>query len=229
MFGLPFQTLENWAYNVKSVIALKPEHISAYTLMFEEGTPITILREQGKLKFPDDETVVEMWEYLSAELLKSGYIQYEISNYSLPGHESIHNKRYWTGNPYIGLGPSAHSYDGISTRKANARDIKGYMKRYAPNHLDSAHERSSGDFGVTVEKLSRKELIEEHIMTRLRMREGIDLKEFETDFGTEEYDSLISRAKDYIEKGFLHLRDRRLLLADKELMIADEIIVAVLP
>lgn len=133
MFGLPGQTTDSWMHTVNQALRLDPDHISAYSLMFEEKTPITILRDKGKMQFPEENESVWMFEYLSDTLKNNGFIQYEISNYSKEGRESIHNRRYWTGVPYIGLGPSAHSFDGDNIRRSNTLDIRNYIDYYSDN------------------------------------------------------------------------------------------------
>ncbi|MDE6794468.1 MAG: coproporphyrinogen III oxidase family protein [Muribaculaceae bacterium] len=133
IFGLPNQTIDSWRKTVDTVLREHPQHISAYSLMFEEGTAMTILRDQGRLSFPDEEVCLAMWNYLTDTLAQNGYRRYEISNYALPGYESIHNRRYWLGNPYIGLGVAAHSYDGNNIRRANPHNIRAYISRFNPD------------------------------------------------------------------------------------------------
>ncbi len=135
IFGLPGQTIESWRHTVDTVLLDQPQHISAYSLMFEEGTAMTVLREQGRLTFPDEEECLAMWSYLTETLVQHGYHRYEISNYALPGHESIHNRRYWLGNPYLGLGVAAHSYNGNNIRRANPHNIRAYLTRFNPRIL----------------------------------------------------------------------------------------------
>lgn len=229
IFGLPGQTLESWRVTVEAVIAEKPQHISAYSLMFEEGTALTVLRNQGKLKFPDEEECLAMWSYLVEALSQKGYKQYEISNYALPGWESVHNRRYWLGNPYLGLGPSAHSYDGERTRRANLNDIRGYLARFGAVEARRGEAREKGDVGEKVffyneEILTREELIEEKIMLSLRMAEGIDLEAFRAKFGEKDYARLLKAAKREVEIGNLILVGGRMYLTKAGVMISDEVI-----
>lgn len=226
MFGLPGQTLESLLKSIGRALTLKPDHLSAYSLMFEEGTAMTVLRNQGRLKFPDDEECVAMWKMLSCELGKAGYRQYEISNYSIPGRESLHNRRYWLGNPYLGIGPSAHSYDGIRTRKANPLRIREYLERYSP--MWNAGQKESLPEYQDMEILTDDELLEEHIMLRMRMAEGIDLNEYSAKFGKEEGGRLLKNAERGIKAGNLTIEDNHIHLTQDGIMKSDEIIVSLM-
>ncbi|MDE6753047.1 MAG: radical SAM family heme chaperone HemW, partial [Muribaculaceae bacterium] len=175
MFGLPGQTINSWEETIYSALRLKPQHLSAYTLMFEEKTPMTILRNTGRMSFPSDEENEEMWRRLSAILLKEGYIQYEISNYSKPGYESHHNGKYWNQSPYLGIGPSAHSYDGEKTRRSNPAELRKYLSFYSDMNGATPFYRE--------EILTEEELREEFILTRMRTRFGINFKEYRDRFG----------------------------------------------
>ena len=117
IFALPDQTLKSWNETIDKAIKLKPEHISAYALMYEEGTVLTKMRDIGKLKPTDDNIYADMYNMLASLMHEAGYGHYEISNFSLPGYESRHNSSYWQSQPYLGLGPAAHSYDGDKIRR----------------------------------------------------------------------------------------------------------------
>ena len=170
IFALPGQTMQQWRQTVAEAVALRPQHISAYALMYEEGTPLTRLRDNGTIREADDDIYLEMFSYLTDTLAAAGYRQYEISNYALPGHESRHNSAYWDGTPYLGLGPAAHSYDGRRTRRANPADIRRYLK----------HNFITPFFNQ--ETLTDRELAEEYLLTRLRTARGIDLSDFQRRF-----------------------------------------------
>lgn len=217
MFGLPLQTIGSWSNTVTTALRLKPEHISAYSLMIEPGTPLYVLRNSGKMTFPDEDTCVSMWRHLSSRLSEAGYCQYEISNYSLPGKKSLHNNRYWMGNPYLGIGPSAHSFDGIRIRRANPKDINGYLKRFRGG-------RSYGEPFYDEEILSDTEIMEEMILTRMRTMEGLDLLEYGRRFGTDALARLNRNASLFLDNGKILCRDNRLMLSDSGIMIADDII-----
>lgn len=221
MFGLPSQTLRSWEETVRTSVALLPTHISAYSLMLEEGTAISVLKQQNRMAFPPDETTVKMWEMLSERLTRAGYSQYEISNYAIPGRESIHNRRYWLGNPYLGLGPSAHSYDGDSIRRSNPWDIFGYMRHYSQENASCALENTHY---YIEEKLNATERAEEMILTRMRMKEGISINEYSRQFGEKMRKRILENAKPYINNSTLELKDGMLHLTSTGIMIADDII-----
>lgn len=220
MFGLPGQTLGSLRDTIDGILLMSPEHVSAYSLMFEDRTPISILRESGRLAFPSEEDCVEMWRVLSECLENSGYNRYEISNYAKPGYESVHNSRYWLGNPYLGIGPSAHSYDGVCIRRSNPTRLREYLERF------SNRARSGAAPFYDEETLCMAEREEEMIMLRMRMREGLNVGEFSGMFGEGSAHRLIRNGRRYVDAGCLGYRDGYLFLTDDGIMIADEVIVS---
>ena len=145
IFALPEQTVEQWRQTVAEAVALRPQHISAYALMYEEGTPLTRLRDNGTIREADDDIYLEMFSYLTDTLAAAGYRQYEISNYALPGHESRHNSAYWDGTPYLGLGPAAHSYDGRFFNQETLTD-RELAEEYLLTRLRTARGIDLSDF-----------------------------------------------------------------------------------
>lgn len=227
MFGLPGQTLDTWRETVEESISLCPHHISAYSLMYEPGTALTALRDSGRIKECDEQLSLDMFGLLSSLLREVGYEQYEISNYSRPGYRSRHNSSYWTGVPYLGIGPSAHSHDGQSIRRANPARLREYLDRFAP--LSPVYEiKSHKKTPYYIEEdLTQEELREERIMLRLRTREGIDLDTFEREFGKEQRELLMRDARQWIERGKVCLRDDRYLALTKAgVMQSDAIILS---
>lgn len=216
IFGLPGQTLESWRDNVARMLSLRPQHISAYSLMWESGTTLDIMRRQGRLKEVDEDVEAEMFELLGKMLLQQGYEQYEISNYSLPGFHSRHNTSYWLGVPYLGLGPSAHSYDGQRLRRSNSPDMRGYIAHY------TSSARSIPFFET--ECLNDNDLREEYIMTRLRMAKGIDMADFTGRFSPRRADRLLRQASLAIQAGHLLYDNGRLHLSRAGIMLSDSII-----
>lgn len=217
MFGLPGQTLGSWMRTIEKANVLNPDHISAYSLMFERGTAITVLKGQGRMSFPAEKTCVDMFNMLSSELDRHGYIRYEISNYARKGKESIHNSRYWLGNPYLGIGPAAHSYDGKRTRRYNPTNLKGYLSRFRKGSPDET-------MFFQEEVLNDEELAEEMILTRMRMREGLSVEEYESRFGGVMKERLLANADKFIKTARLICSDGRLRLSQRGIMIADEVI-----
>lgn len=222
MFGLPGQTIDSFRYSVEKALQLRPEHISAYSLMYEERTALTRLRDAGKIEEASEVDSNQMFELLTSMLTDAGYEQYEISNYARPGFRSRHNSSYWRGERYIGLGPAAHSYDGTNLRSANRHDVKAYINYRLAGRGETPRES---------ELLSDDELREEMIMTRLRTREGIDIADFRRRFGDEAMGCLIRRADKWISNGNMILEldgaswppAGRLALTRSGIMISDEI------
>ena len=127
MYGLPGETLETWKEDLQQSIALRPEHISAYHLIYEEDTVLWKLREQHQVEEADEDLSVSLFSTLIEQLSEAGYQHYEISNFCLPGLHSRHNSSYWTGKKYLGCGPSAHSFNGVS-RQWNVASLDDYLK-----------------------------------------------------------------------------------------------------
>jgi len=217
MFGLPGQDIKSWRHSVATAISLHPAHISAYSLMWEERTALSSMRRQGKVDECDQELSARMFETLSRMLAEAGYVQYEISNYCLPGRESVHNSSYWNGVPYLGLGPGAHSYDGERTRRANPADANAYIGHFCGGEPAPFY---------TQEVLTGEELREEYIMTRLRRRPGIDLDDYACRFGSEAMTGLRARAK--ARPDLLNIGDGRIALRHEGIMRSDTAILALL-
>ena len=171
MSALPGQTVDSWLETLKKVAALEPEHISAYSLIIEEGTPFYELygEDRGENLLPDEDSEREMYHQTKTVLKELGYERYEISNYAKPGFECRHNVGYWTNVPYLGLGLGASSYiDGC--RFQNTSDLEEYL---------------NGGAGVRHEELalSEQDMQEEYFFVGLRMVRGVSLKQFEEQFG----------------------------------------------
>ena len=215
MFGLPFQNNETYTDTLNRLLDFSPSHISAYSLMLEEGTPMSLLVEKGKINLPDEKEWLKMFETTHNLLTQKGYLRYEISNYSLPGKKSMHNSFYWRGEPYLGLGPGAHSYDGEYLRKANPNDIKGYLKHFS----SQIHEHF-----YLEENLSDDELCEEIIMTRLRTVKGLDLNEFSKQFGIRQSEILLQKASKYLISGQLKKESDFLFLSHDGFLIYNTIV-----
>lgn len=227
MFGFPAlsehgeeQEKQALRSTLSQLIAERPEHISAYSLMYESSTPLTVLRDNGKIRELPEGTSLDMFAIVSDMLAKAGYERYEISNYALPGYRSIHNSAYWDAKPYLGIGPSAHSYDGMYTRRANPADIRGYMQYvFSNDHKTSFY---------TEEVLGDDECREECIMLSLRKREGVDLSYFSQRFGATALQTMLKKATPFIEHGQLILSDTHLHLAESAIMQSDSIIVEII-
>lgn len=167
--GIPGQKFNSWHSNLKKAVGLEPTHLSAYNLTVEEKTPLNTLVETGKVAMNDDRLQAEMITYTEEFLSSQGYNQYEISNFSKPGHECVHNIQYWKGYPYISFGPSAHSFNGR----------KRWKNRSSLDYYVSSIEngRSPVDFS---EDLTDTDLFNEIIGFGIRLNEGIDLNRLDT-------------------------------------------------
>lgn len=208
MFALPAQSLDDWQETLEKVMKLRPEHISAYSLIIEEGTPFFDMFDRGELKETDEETDRKMY-YLAKEMLSDkGYKQYEISNFAKEGFECYHNKVYWRTEEYHGFGLGAHSYAG-GVRFHNTYDMKEYLR---------------GE-GLRLDKefLSLQEKQEEFMFMGLRMNEGVSEAEFLRRFG-ESMDSVYGdEIKELISEELLVKKDGRLSLTDRGVDISNSV------
>ncbi len=187
MFGLPLQTMKSFSDNIDKAIALKPQHISAYMLGLEPEVPLARSLEAGLWQECEEETAIAMYQMLADKLQQAGYEHYEISNFALPGFRSRHNSSYWHGRPYLGLGPSAHSFDG-KHRRWNASNITDYLK---------------GVFQRDEEILSPNDQYNDFILTRLRTCEGFEANELTLRFGKDYTDFCLHQAEKFLRKGEL--------------------------
>ena len=211
IYGLPHQTFEIWQHDVQQLLSLSVNHLSAYALSYEDGTVITRMRDKGEIAEADEEMIRKMYLYLIEATSAAGYEHYEISNFALPGNYSRHNSSYWNGDPYLGLGPGAHSYDGKSIRRANNPDLKEYIA-------------ASVDFPCTFEHLDKVQLFEEYLLTGLRTAKGISLAYVEQNFGKKIYNKMLHLAIPYLEKKELREYDGKYILTLEGILISDYII-----
>lgn len=173
--GLPGQTIEGWTRNLEEAFSLRPEHLSFYLLEVHQGTPLAEHIQRGLQPTPDEDLAAEMYEVMLERAGEAGYEHYEISNLCLPGFQSLHNTKYWTGAPYYGFGCSAHSYDGKLKRWANERDLRRYIELI---------EQTSSAI-KTRTRLTEADRQSEAVFLGLRMMQGFDLREFQQTFGAD--------------------------------------------
>lgn len=211
MFGFPGQTLEDWERDLSRVIALGVEHVSAYSLTYEEGTPLFAMLRRGEVKEVDEEVSRAMYETLIDRLEAAGYEHYEISNFARPGYRSRHNSGYWHDVPYLGLGAAAHSYDLVS-RSWNVADVKAYIQ---------AVER--GTLPAEGERLDLSTRYDDLVTTALRTREGIDLADLRVRYGYTYYIYILRMARPYLCRGLLSLAGGRLALTREGIFVSDGI------
>lgn len=232
MFGFPDETIDEWQYDIDQALQLDVEHISAYSLMYEEATPLFEMRA----KSISEDLSLAMYHLLIDRLTAAGYEHYEISNFAKTTHSvsaplssrlvkvekssptyysyrSRHNSSYWHGVPYIGIGAAAHSFD-IDSRYWNVSDVRQYIQSIENGELPVDEK----------EILSVSEKYDDMVMTALRTKEGINLEQVLNRFGTDYHDYLLKNASPYLNSQMLTLNDtNQLRLTQKGLYISDSI------
>lgn len=216
IYGLPGQTPERWAKNLDTAIGLQVPHLSAYHLTYEKGTPLDRMREAGQITPIDEDTSLILFGLLIDQLEKAGYEHYEISNFARPNRYSRHNSSYWQGIPYIGLGPSAHSYDKKS-RQWNIASIGSYIKAIQEGQLPFERE-----------ELSVHDQYDDYIITRTRTRWGLNPSEILTLFGQAYHDYFMRQATKAQTKGLLEIHDGNFRLTRAGIFISDSVMVELL-
>jgi putative oxygen-independent coproporphyrinogen III oxidase len=212
MYGLPGQTLESFRMSIDAALKLPVTHISSYALSWEEGSVLYKKREQGLLVQTDDEILESCYFELIERLNAGKFIQYELSNFSLPGFESKHNASYWSGVSYLGVGPGSHSYNGL-VRRMNVCSIDKYISGV-----------SKGKLCREAETLDSDTRYNDFIITRMRTIKGICLSELSKLFGLERYLYCMESAAKSLANGFLTIVDDHLRLQKKGYFIADNIL-----
>lgn len=207
MTVLPDQTMESLKNTLNTAVSLPVTHISAYSLIIEDGTPLEKEYSQGNLILPDDDTDREMYRYTVDFLTKNGFKQYEISNFARDGFECRHNIKYWTGEEYIGLGVSAHSYDGNS-RYYNTSSINEYING-TPKEIIP---------------LTGEDKISEFMITGLRMTKGINENIFKNRFGTEIKEKFGKELDKFINLGLMEYKDGNYVLTSKGIDISNSVL-----
>ncbi|WP_028903930.1 radical SAM family heme chaperone HemW [Prevotella sp. P6B4] len=207
MYGFPHQTINEWENDIEQALELGVEHISTYCLMYEEGTPLYRLLEQGKVSEIDEELERQMYYMLLEKLEVAGYEHYEISNFARPGYRSRHNSSYWQGVPYIGIGAAAHSYD-IQTRSWNVADIHKYIEGI-----------EQGKRVFEMETLDEDTQYNDTITVALRTSDGLDISTLSD--GQREF--CLTNAQRHLDAGLLKLIDKKLSLTKEGLFVSDMI------
>ncbi|MCJ7813367.1 radical SAM family heme chaperone HemW [bacterium] len=203
IYGLPGQSLKSWQSNLEKAVSLSPTHISTYELTWSHSTPLGAKIKSGLLPYPDKEKIADMYIWTSEFLNSGGYEHYEISNFAQSGYRCQHNEGYWTGRPYLGLGPSAHSYIG-DRRFWNVSNIRNYIDVLSQNRFPVAGE----------EKISREQVILEKVMLGFRRQEGIPLKLLK---------KKRSQIDHLIQAGLMNRRKDMVSLTTKGFLLADEV------
>ncbi len=211
IYGVPGQELTNWDADIKQLLEFGPEHISSYALTIEDRTVFGNWRDANKLTPLDEARVAEHYEHLMKVMGQNGYVHYEISNFSLPGRESKHNSSYWTGAHYLGVGPSAHSFDGVSRQFNVANNIQ-YLKKM-----------ELGEVPFDREVLSKADQVNERLLIGLRTSQGCNLEDmkkrlsFEFDAAQRLYVNRI------VEQGYAEFDGSMFRLTNAGKLLADKI------
>jgi putative oxygen-independent coproporphyrinogen III oxidase len=212
IYGIPGMSISDWESNLDFTFSFDIKHLSAYHLTIEKGTVFGKMKEKGLLSEVEEDESAALFNRLIEKAESAGFIHYEISNFSKPGFLSVHNSNYWKQVQYLGLGPSAHSFNGYS-RQWNISDLNGYIK--ALNN-DKLYFES--------EELDSNARFNEYIMTSLRTMWGIDLDFIEKNFDKEGYDYVINLSSKFKGYGLMKQDKKSLVLTNQGKMISDNII-----
>ena len=191
IYGIPGSDLVRWAKNLEFAFSLPVSHLSCYGLTLEPKTKLNKMVSAGEVTIPSDEHYLEQFGYLMEAAVSNGFEHYEISNFAKPGFRSKHNSRYWSDIHYMGVGPSAHSYNGYS-RQWNVSNNSLYIKSIQENKLP-----------IEIETLTKTDRYNEYIMTGLRTIWGVSLERIEQEFGKTYLDYLLNQSKKHIEQSLL--------------------------
>lgn len=211
IYGLPGETKERWENDLRQAIRLDVEHISAYHLTYEEDTPIYNMLKQHQIEEVDEDSSLQFFTLLIEHLQNAGYEHYEISNFCRPGKYSRHNTSYWRGIPYLGCGPSAHSFNG-TTREWNVSSIDLYIKGIEGNRRD-----------FETENLDQTTRYNEFIITTIRTVWGTPIEKLKQEFGNELWEYCRKMSAPYLENGKLEVHEGALRLTREGIFISDSI------
>lgn len=211
IYGIPNLSNERWIDNIQRILDLGIPHISCYALTVEERTALNKLIQKGVIPSPKEEVAHAHFMLLIEKLRANGYIHYELSNFAKPGYYSKNNSAYWLGKKYLGIGPSAHSFDG-RYRSWNISNNPLYIKAIEAGELPSE-----------IEELSVVDRYNEYVMTGLRTIWGVDLTRVSNEFGAEFYNYLIQESALFIADGFMQKQENILTITDKGKFLSDGI------
>lgn len=212
IYGLPQGNHDSLKRNLDVLLEEGIPHLSCYALTVEDRTPLKKMIASGKVKTTDENLQASQFLTIMERLNANGYEHYEISNFALPGFRSRHNSSYWEGIPYLGLGPSAHSYDGAGKRSFNVANNGMYLQMLAAGEDPAGHEI-----------LSEKDQMNEFVMIHLRRLEGLDLKRFEERFGKKERERIERESEPFLREEWIVINDRIITLTNNGKLMADGI------
>lgn len=211
IYGMPNMSNEKWLQNIETALSFNIPHISSYALTVEPKTALHKMIKSGSIPTLDDDLAQQHFHILIDKLQENGFVHYELSNFGKPDYFSKNNTAYWLGKKYIGIGPSAHSYNGES-RSWNVANNSLYLKEIAENKLPSE-----------TETLSKTDQYNEYIMTGLRTIWGVSLVRIETEFGTKYLEYLYQQAEKYISDNLLEIENNVLKTTKKGKFLSDGI------
>jgi oxygen-independent coproporphyrinogen-3 oxidase len=211
IYGMPNMSNEKWLQNIETALSFNIPHISSYALTVEPKTALHKMIKSGSIPTLDDDLAQQHFHILIDKLQENGFVHYELSNFGKPDYFSKNNTAYWLGKKYIGIGPSAHSYNGES-RSWNIANNSLYLKAIAENKLPSE-----------TEILSKTDQYNEYIMTGLRTIWGVSLVRIETEFGTKYLEYLYQQAEKYISDNLLEIENNVLKTTKKGKFLSDGI------
>ncbi len=214
MYGIPGQTRHSLGYTLEQVCDLEPKHISLYGLKIEEGTPF--YERRNKLQLPDEDAEFEMYKYAVDYLAFRGYWQYEISNFSTDGYKCRHNLKYWNCQEYLGIGAAAHSYFN-NRRYSYKRSVAMFMD--ALEYVEAGIDIIEEDYEVSPE-----EKMDEYIMLKLRLTEGINVNEFKEMFGKDFGEMFEKQLKLYMDNGFIEFKNGHYFFTTKGMYVSNYIL-----
>ncbi|MCD4665356.1 MAG: radical SAM family heme chaperone HemW [Bacteroidales bacterium] len=211
IYGIPTLSEKNWLANLEKFFSLNLQHLSGYALTVEPKTALDILIKKKKTEAVKEQRIIEHFQVLTTQMKENGYVHYEISNFCKEPYFSKHNKSYWFGEKYIGLGPSAHSYDGKS-RQWNVSNISKYISEVEKNIIPAE-----------IEKLTPVQKYNEYVLTSLRTMWGTDLNFISKQFGNEIAKYFKSNVKNYVSSGKVMEKNGKYFLTVKGKLFADRI------
>ena len=211
IYGLPDLTIKKWEKNIDEALNLNIQHISAYHLTIEPNTTFQKLHLNKKLNLPTEDESLNQFKLLRFKTAEKGFLQYEISNFALDGFISLHNTNYWMGVKYLGLGPSAHSYN-LTSRQWNIQNL--------PAYLDAI---SQGKIPLEIENLTKNEKYNDFVITSLRTMWGLNTEKLKKDLGEKYRKHFLMKAKKIINNKEMLKKDNDFILTEKGIFVSDNI------
>ena len=212
IYGIPGSTIEDWDSNIIKALEFKPKHFSCYALTIEPKTVLSNRVKNKKIVLPDDDAIKKQFDHVISVLGQKNYLHYEVSNFAKPSYMSINNRNYWLRKPYLGIGPSAHSFDGKSKRSWNFSNNNLYLKSI-----------KEGILPLEDEELSIRESYNEYIMLGLRTFSGVSIRKIENDFGSDYLVYFQKESKKYLKSKLLIWDEDVIKISSKGKFLSDRI------